>query len=224
MARQPWPGLLTVKMIIRTLLIALVVGVVSGPANADVLDRVLAVVQGRLILLSDVNAARDLGLLPTAESDESTTAVLEVLIDRAMILDEVDRYAPPDPDADELDRQLQLIRSRFPSVGEYSAVLERTGLSERYLRERLRHDLRIRAYLDQRFRVAPASEDDLGLFYREHPELFSSQGDLRPFDQVRAELEQAVNDERRRALVEQWVDDLRSRATILRVFDDQGPP
>jgi len=224
MACEPGPGVLNVEMAIRTLFLALMVGVLSEPASAEVVDRVLAIVEGRLIMLSDVVATRELGLLPTAESDGVTPAVLDALIDRALILREVDRYAPPDPDPDELDRQLQLIHARFSSVGEYEAVLEKTGLGERHVRERLRHDLRIRAYLDQRFSVAPASEEDLERFYREHPEQFSAQGNLRPFEQVRTRLVQAVNDERRRTLVEQWVDDLRGRATILKVFDQQGPP
>jgi len=219
MAREPGPGVLTVEMFIRTLVLALILGVLSEPASGEVVDRVLAMVEGRLIMLSDVVAARELGLLPTAESDGETGVVLAALIDRALILHEVDRYAAPDPGPDEVDRQLRLVQARFSSDDEYEAVLEKTGLGEGHVRERLRQDLRIRAYLDQRFSVFPASEEDLGRFYREHPEQFSSQGNLRPFDQVRTQLAQAVNDERRRALVEQWVADLRGRATVLKVFD-----
>jgi len=205
-------------MFIRTLVLALILVVLSEPASGEVVDRVLAIVEGRLIMLSDVVAARELGLLP-AESVGETGVVLAALIDRALILHEVDRYAAPDPGPDEVDRQLQLVWARFSSADEYEAVLKKTGLGEGHVRERLRQDLRIRAYLDQRFSVFPASEEDLGRFYREHPEEFSSQGNLRPFDQVRTQLAQAVNDERRRALVEQWVADLRGRATVLKVFD-----
>lgn len=224
MACESGPSVLTVDMMNRMLLAVLTVGVVSASLSAEIVDRVLAIVEGRLIMLSDVVAAREFGLHATTEPDQSTAAVLEALIDRALILHEVDRYAPPDPDPAELDRQLQPIRARFSSIDEYEAALARTGLGERHLRERLRHDLRIRIYLDQRFSVAPASDDELGRFYREHAEQFSRQGQLQPFEQVRSQIEQAVNDARRRTLVEQWTDDLRSRATLINVFAGQEPP
>ena len=44
------------------ILIAAVVVALSGIGAAETIDRVLAVVAGQVILLSDVTAARDLGL------------------------------------------------------------------------------------------------------------------------------------------------------------------
>jgi hypothetical protein len=46
------------------------------------------------------------------------------------------------------------VRQRFASAADFDAALARSGIDELRLRETLRQDLRIRAYLDQRFRAA----------------------------------------------------------------------
>jgi len=128
-----------------------------GPSSflhAETIDRVLAVVNGDLITLSDVMAAKELGLVAAEGSEDPVKAVLAQLIDRALELDEVDRYAPPEPSADAVDAEVRLIRGRFPSPAAFDAALSRTGLDLSHLRETVRENLRARAYLDQRFVAA----------------------------------------------------------------------
>jgi hypothetical protein len=125
--------------------------VVTGIARAETIDRVLAVVAGQLITLSDVTAARDLGLQSADGAADPVRAILTKLIDRELVLAEVDRYAPPEPTAAAVDGELQRVRARFASQAEVDAALARSGIDEKNLRETLRQDLRTRAYLDQRF-------------------------------------------------------------------------
>jgi hypothetical protein len=125
-------------------------------ARAEVIDRVLAVVGGSLITLSDVNAAYELGLVAPPKSTDPIRAVLSSLIDRELELAEVDRYAPPEPSAADVDREVQNIRMRFASAAAFENVLAQSGIDLAHLRETLREDLRIHAYLEQRF---SASED-----------------------------------------------------------------
>jgi len=121
-------------------------------ASADeVIDRVLAVVAGDLIMQSDVRAARELGLVAASDAADQDRAILSQLVDRALILDEVERYAPPEPPADAIDRAFRAVRARFASDDDFSTALARVGLDEKQLRAMLRQNLRIRAYLDQRF-------------------------------------------------------------------------
>jgi hypothetical protein len=117
----------------------------------EIIDRVMAVVAGDLIMLSDVRGARELGLIDPGTATDPDREVLTRLIDRALVLAEVDRYAPPEPGAAAVDAQLAALRSRFGSADALTAALARLGLDENYLRQQLREDLRIRAYLDQRF-------------------------------------------------------------------------
>ena len=125
-------------------------------AYAETIDRVLAVVSGQLITLTDVVVARDLGLQSADGAADAVRAVLTMLFDRELVLAEVDRYAPQEPTADAVDRELQRVRSRFASPGALDTALARSGIDEQHLRETLRQDLRVAAYMDQRF---TASED-----------------------------------------------------------------
>jgi hypothetical protein len=126
----------------------------AGSVSGEVIDRVLAVVSGRLITLSDVNAAYDLGLVKPHDSGDRVRDVLSQLIDRELQLAEVDRYTPPEPSAADIDREVETVRSRFPSPEALEAVLARSGIDLAHLRETIRENLRIRGYLDQRFSVS----------------------------------------------------------------------
>jgi hypothetical protein len=126
----------------------------AGVIRAETIDRVLAVVAGQLITLSDVTAARDLGLEPADGAADPVRVILTRLIDRELILAEVDRYAPPEPTAEAVDGEVERVRARFPSPDAFNAALERSGMDEKHLRETVRQNLRMAAYLDQRFTSA----------------------------------------------------------------------
>src|SRR5882672_5890635 len=126
----------------------------GGVARAETIERVLAVVAGQLITLSDVTAARDLGLESADGAADSVRAILIRLIDRELMLAEVDRYGPPEPTAEAVDREVEQVRARFPSPDAFNAALVRSGIDEKHLRETLRQNLRMAAYLDQRFTSA----------------------------------------------------------------------
>jgi hypothetical protein len=117
----------------------------------EIIDRVLAVVAGDLIMMSDVRAARDLGLVDPGAAVDPVREILSRLIDRSLILAEVDRYAPPEPGSDEVDRGLTAVRHRFPTPAAFDTALAALGIDVNHVRETLREDLRIRAYLEQRF-------------------------------------------------------------------------
>lgn len=122
-----------------------------GVRADEVIDRVLAVVAGDLIMQSDLRAARDLGMVTPAAGADPDRSVLSQLVDRALILEEVERFAPPEPTADAIERALSTVRGRFSSADAFTAALSRVGFDETHLRAMLRQNLRIRAYLDQRF-------------------------------------------------------------------------
>jgi hypothetical protein len=125
--------------------------VLAAPVAAETIDRVLAVVAGQLIMLSDVTAARDLGIVTPAAGGDPLGSVLGKMIDRELMLAEVDRYAPAEPEAAEVDRELAAVRARFPSEKSFGDVLARSGFEPAHVREIVRQNLRLRAYLDQRF-------------------------------------------------------------------------
>ena len=131
----------------------------AQPARAqEVIDRVLAVAAGEVITLSDVRTARELGRVDVEYSADPIREALSRLIDRALILEEVDRFAPPEPQPAAVDASFAAVADRFGSRADFDALLRRLGVEEPSVRELLRADLRIRAYLDQRFRAASPEE------------------------------------------------------------------
>ena len=128
---------------------------ISTVVNAEIIDRVLAVVGGVVIAQSDVTAAIDLGLTSPPQTDDPVAAVLSQLIDRQLMLAEVERYVPPEPAPEAIDRAAAAVRARFVSEQAFGAALARSGLDAPRLRQLLHDQLRIDAYLDQRFNVTP---------------------------------------------------------------------
>jgi hypothetical protein len=136
----------------------------AAALHDETIDRVLAVAAGQVIMLSDVTAARDLGLLPPPDGDgaaDPVRSMLSKLIDRELVLAEVERYAPPEPAPEALERELAAVRARFPTEADYRQALARSGIDDGHVRDILRQNLRIRAYEDQRFTPADPRRDAL---------------------------------------------------------------
>jgi hypothetical protein len=138
------PGGLVGVMLVATVL-------ACGVARAETIDRVLAVAGGQVILLSDVTAALDLGLVSDDGAADRVGAALAKLISRGLVLVEATRYAPPEPVDADVEKELSIVRARFPSAAAFDAALQRSGLTDLQLRVTLRENLRIRAYIAQRF-------------------------------------------------------------------------
>jgi hypothetical protein len=139
----------------------LIVLATAGVARAETIDRVLAVVAGQIITLTDVTAARDLRLETSDGAADPIRMLLSKLIDRELILAEVERYAPAEPTADAMGRELARVRARFATPQELDQALARSGIDQSHLREMLRQNLRIRAYLEQRFTVSADRRQEL---------------------------------------------------------------
>jgi len=104
---------------------------------------------------SDVRAFIKLGLVDITGADraviDTEEAVLSYLIERRLILDEVNRYVVPVPPPARIDRELVAISRRFDNQDVFDLALERIGFNENDLRQILVDDVRREAYLEQRF-------------------------------------------------------------------------
>lgn len=137
--------------VVRTILVlALLAGASAAPA--DVIDRLMAVVSGRTITLSDVTAALQLHLVeaPAATKDPADYAV-ERLVERTLILAEVERFQPPEPDPVEITIRVDALARTVGSAAALDKLLAVTGMTRDQLRRHIRDDLRITTYLNQRF-------------------------------------------------------------------------
>ena len=115
-------------------------------AQPELVERTVAIVGGTAITLGDVRTAMTLGLVETADASVAT----EALVQRALILREVERYAPPEPDSAKMQERIARISERVDSQ-QLADALAGGGFTQTRLRAWVRDDLRIAAYLDQRF-------------------------------------------------------------------------
>ena len=188
-------------------------------AQGEVIDRVMAVVAGQVITLSDVDGAIALGLVPASDSQDPREAALQTLIERELELREVRRYMPPEPNEQDVEQRLQVTRQRFPSGEEFKQVLARSGIDEARLREMIRDDLRIRAYLNERFAgFAQPTEDELMAYFEAHQSEYLRDGRVLPFAVVRDVVRQQLEDERRRLTIAEWLTGLRRRTEIVELY------
>lgn len=184
--------------------------------RAEILDRILATVGGTLILQSDAVAAVRLGLLqvPSGQSDPLQWA-LDRLIERRLMLLEVDRYGPPEPDRVEIDAQMAEIDKRFASGPQLDTILREAGLSVGQLRLHVRDELRLDAYLKQRFASTfQATDQEVFRYYQDHQADFTVGGNVLPFNDVREHARQAVIEQRRVAAIREWMAGLRRRTEV----------
>jgi hypothetical protein len=184
-------------------------GLWPSVANAQqLLDRVVATVNGSPITLTDVNAAVGLGLA----QGEMAAARLQ-LIDRQLMLGEVARFAPPEPDAATVDKEVAALKAHAGT--NLAALMAATGLDDQRIRDLARDTVRIRAYVDQRFGTAvQVTDDEVERYYRENPQQFTRDGILIPFEEAAPVARQRVAAARRDAAIAQWIRDLRIRAAI----------
>lgn len=182
-------------------------------AGEVLLERTLALVGGAVITQSDVDLATLLRLTDGAV-EPVVGSPLPHLIARQLILHEVARFAPPDPSPAAMQARLDAIRTRAGSPEALAAALNRTGASMARLEGWVRDDLRMAAYIDQRFASAGTPTDaDVEAYQRTHAEALRAAG-VAPAA-LAAVARQRVIEERRRALVADWLGDLHRRTEVV---------
>jgi hypothetical protein len=187
----------------------------SGPPaqTGVLLERTLAIVGTQVITLSDARAAIRLGLVASAPTADPAS-VTQLLVDRELVLREVQRYAPPAPSASAVDARIEEIRQRLSAPGEWTRIFDETGFTEVRLRAWVRDDLRTVAYLAQRFASASTPTDaEVAVLFTQQRAEFDRAGTT--FEQAAPVLRERLVATRRNELIADWVSDLRRRTDVV---------
>ncbi len=202
----------------KSLSIALLVLIAVGggepaAANQELLDRTLAIVGGQPITLSDARAVVALGLIEAERAPDPAAIALQ-LIDRELVLREVQRYAPAAPAESAVDARLDEIRKRFADAAALARVLDMHGFTEDRVKAWIRDDLRTTAYLAQRFASASTpSDQEIAAAYARAKGEFDRQG--LTFERAVPIVRDRLIASRRRELIADWVADLRRRTDVV---------
>ena len=217
-ARGP-QGCLRIALLVLSASLARPAAVSGQPG--ELIERTLAIVGGQAITLSDVRTASALQLID-AKPDAGLEPAVSRLIDRVLMLREVQRYVPTEPDAADVDRGVDLVRRRFASPDALASTLAAGGFTEARLRAWLRDDLRIAAYLAQRFAaVGVPTDEEVASYYDEHRAEFDARK-LTEADAVPV-IRERIYAERRAQLIADWVEDLRRRTPIVELWKTPPP-
>ena len=158
MARHGWLRAMQAMLMLQVLRVLLVLVVLAVPASAaEPLDRILARVDGQVILLSDVRAARVLRLAGVPVQ-EDLSAATHALVDRQLVLTEAMRGLPDAPDAARVDTEVTAMRVRAGGPSRVDPMMAETGITAEHLIRLARESLWIEAYLQQRFSAGLSSE------------------------------------------------------------------
>ena len=176
------------------MLLAMDVDSARARQPGELIERTMAIVGGQALTLSEVRAAVTLGLVSGLDTSADVADATPRLVDRMLMLREVQRYAPPEPPDSDVERELTAVRGRFATSDLYTRALQAGGFNESRLRSWIRDDLRVAAYLAQRFAAVTSTEE--------------------ASDPTKG---RAAN-ERRASLIADWLDDLRRRTTIVELW------
>ena len=200
-----------------------VAGVIVGlgivVTGAEILDRLVAVVNGRPILLSDLRAASVFGLVDVPDG-QGPEAALARMIERALVLGEVDRYGPGEPTAARIAERVEAVRTQLGPAA-FAAALARSGLDEATLGGLVRDQLRIDDYLAQRFgAAAQPTDEEVERYYLEHAGDFVREGRELSFREAEPIARERLAATRRAGLISDWIAGLRRRGDV-RIVEPQ---
>ena len=168
---------------------------------------------------SDVRAFIDLKLVDVAQDAEPEATTLTRLIERWLILDQVDRDVVADPPAAIMERQLTDVRTSFSSEEVFIRTLDQVGYTTDDLQQVLRDNIRRDAYLEDRFMaVRLPSDDQLREYFEAHKDELTQSGRPLTFAEARPFVLKRLAGELRAGMIADWVEGLVRRAEVVRML------
>lgn len=190
----------------------------TGSAKQDVIDKVVATVDRQIIMLSDVRAVTELGVLVMGSNEGSETQVTSRLVNRVLILVEVDRFLVSEPLQTEIQRRIDALKEHHSTVKSFETAWKSVGMTEERLYRLIRNDLRIDSYLRQRFTsTAEPTNAELLQYHKENQDLYILNGLRLPFNDARELVRDDLLEERRQVIIQNWIARLHESVEVVYV-------
>ncbi|MCU1222896.1 MAG: SurA domain protein [Edaphobacter sp.] len=205
------------------------VGVTAPTAEqGTVLDRVVAVVNGNVILESDVDEERRFESIQPyrgSTAEFSRERAVQRLIDRTLILQQADlESGAPIADQD-LDAQLAKVRTDIPSCAEYHCETEAGwekflsdhGFTVEEFRERWRRRMKLLRFIEVRFRNGISiSDDEIKTYYEKTmlPEYARQKVAPPKLETISKRIEEVLLQQQVGNLLRDWLRSLRAQGNV----------
>lgn len=188
--------------------------------GAILLDRILAVVNGEVISLSEVERelfffrnARPLAadVLQSGFSDEAIQQGIQELIDLKLLLSEARRFDVEEPSEAQVQEKLDSIRNRFSSPQTFENALRHLTTSVEDLRQKIREHWQVDRFIEQRIRffviVLP---DEISRYYSENQERFEG----KPLEEVEPEIQKLLAEKKEEEKLKEYLSKIKAKASI----------
>jgi peptidyl-prolyl cis-trans isomerase SurA len=197
--------------------------------RAQIIDRMVAVVNRQVILQSDVEqAARVEFLLDGKPLDQLTAPATlqdarERLIDQALLQQQMVTTAQLDPTPEELAARLRDIRAQIAGAAtdeKWYAMLAAYGVTEHDVEDQIVSQIRVLRFVDLRFRgLVRVDKTAIATYYQDVlvPELHKQGADVPPVDKVSSKISQILAEQRVNGLLNEWLQTLRSQTHIAKM-------
>jgi hypothetical protein len=201
----------------------------SQPAKAEVLDRVVAVVNNQAILTSDVDDEIRLAVLDPAQVGMGVLTpqrALEQLISRALIQQQIrqeDAHAM-EPTQAEIDARLRQIRKEVPACVHlncasdegWKAFLAAHKLTPERVRSYLRFRIQILRFIEERFRQGiRITPEEIASYYKETLLPQYAAGETAPIlEEVSPRIQEILLQRQVNALFDGWLTNLRKQGDV----------
>jgi hypothetical protein len=206
-----------------------IVLLLAGIAQAQVVDRMVAVVNRHVILESELDQATRVEFLLQAKPIERVTsvdrmAVLERLIDRSLLDQQIVNPAMLDPAPEELKAKIEEMRQGIPGAStneSWKNILTGYGLTQQDVEEQLTSQFRILRFIDLRFRgLVSIDKKSIAAYYQDSflPEVRKRNASEPQLSEVSDKIEQILAEQRIDELLNNWLKTLRTQAHIERML------
>lgn len=201
---------------------------------AETIDRVVAVVNGHTVLLSEWDsAARREALLDhkplESLTDTSRRATLDRMIDQEVMRSEMENSSAPQCTPQEIAARLRAIREQFPGATDdatWDAILRRYGVAGEELEAAVKMELNGLRLIDFRLRSnAQADPRQIEHYYRDtyQPAMRAKGAKPAALADVTAQIREILTQQKLNELTTAWLQELRTQADIrLNVSGDLG--
>jgi peptidyl-prolyl cis-trans isomerase SurA len=215
----------------RGILAALFAGVVAISflqprfAAAEVVDRIVAIVNGNIILQSDWDEALSFEALLTNRSlavftEDEKRATLDRLIDQELLREQMRSADFPHPSDAEVSSRMSEARKLYPQVSSdqaWQAILAQYHLTEKELVAHVRQEIALMRLVDARLRPAVQIDSkSVEAYYRDQfvPQLKQAGSHEVPLSDVSSKIRELLTEKKVNELLVSWLQTLRSEGQV----------
>lgn len=191
-------------------------GLDSG--NWTRVDSIVATIDGSPVLETDILMEADLGLLESPRHDNDFNGLLEVYLNRLLILKEVEEVGGFRLTEGQAEGAYRGYLLRYKTREDYVSKLRSWGIDETQVREKLDRALLASLYTESHIQfyvnILPS---DIEKAYTENPERWSGINIYEAWETIKSELRQTTYQKEK----ERWLNTLRERYDLV-VFGRNG--